>query len=447
MDLKERKQINIIKYIILYMFLYSLHLTVTLMGDDFFFAEVSDKYSLVNYLITRYENWSGRIFPEIILYTMLDDLVWLWRMINPLMLIILSFGMVRILKKEVTFFNILIAVLTLGYFNQGILSGGFFWITGSINYLWPITLGLLSMIPFADKVLRDEITDKKIFSVYFILGLLASISQEQVSLCISSFAVLTIITLFYRRRKIEKRYLFMTGMLIIGTLILVLAPGNSARWMVEVDTWYPDFDELSLKAKTFYGIIWIYQKTFFDMKGIVFLLSIILILSCIKNKFITNGFYFKSFIILVIVNVSLNFFDIGITSLYDFESLKSWVNTGPWSYIGFIKVIIPYIFWSVYGFLLFYIFIKNSDQKIFTLITIFASFCTLIIMFFSPTIYASGNRVLSVFAIIISLNMLNIIYKNKLIVNKFLIFLYSCVPMINLFKMIFIWINDGFRFL
>ncbi|WP_368985924.1 hypothetical protein NST54_18075 [Caldifermentibacillus hisashii] len=77
------------------------------------------------------------------------------------------------------------------------------------------------------------------------------ISQELIYLCISSFAVVTIITLFYRRREIEKRYPFMTGMLIIGTLILALAPGNSARWMVEVDTWYPGFDELSLEVKFF----------------------------------------------------------------------------------------------------------------------------------------------------------------------------------------------------
>lgn len=120
------KNPSAIKYTVLILVLYFIHFLVELASDDFWFSEVSSQYGLIEYIISRYEGWTGRVFPEFLLYTMLNELVWLWRIINPIIIILLSYGLVRILKRKVEFKDVLLALLTLGFFSPSILSNGFF---------------------------------------------------------------------------------------------------------------------------------------------------------------------------------------------------------------------------------------------------------------------------------------------------------------------------------
>lgn len=443
---KKGKQFEIMKYAILFFILYFIHFVVDLVGDDLWFSDVSSRYSLLDYIITRYQGWTGRIFPEFLLYTILDQFVWLWRILNPLMIMLLAYGLVRIVKSKVEFKDVLIAFITLGFFSVSILSNGFFWITGTFNYSWPIALGLISMIPYADMVLRNENPNNKWFSIYFLCGVLASISQEQVALCISSFAVLTIISMIYQKKKFDKKIVILTGIMIIGTCILIFAPGNGIRWEIEVDNWYPRFDEMSVKGKIFLGIIWLFEKLFVEMKGLIILLSVIAILSSLKQEAIIRTWYYRFFVILLIGIIGMNALDIGKGNLYNFQLIANIVINQTGTFIDIVNAIFPYVLWTVWATLLFVININNTENKLFILFSYLAAICTLVIIFFSPTIYASGNRVLTVSAVIFALITLHFIFMKKIIPmdRNYGLFLYAVIPLVNFARLVLIWIVRGF---
>ncbi|MEN0664361.1 MULTISPECIES: DUF6056 family protein [Bacillaceae] len=442
------KNPSAIKYTVLILVLYFIHFLVELASDDFWFSEVSSQYGLIEYIISRYEGWTGRVFPEFLLYTMLNELVWLWRIINPIIIILLSYGLVRILKRKVEFKDVLLALLTLGFFSPSILSNGFFWITGTFNYSWPIAFGLISMIPYADIILRNETPNVRMYPFYFLFGILASISQEQVALCISSFSILALGSLIYNKIKIDKKMLLLTGTIIVGTFILILAPGNGVRWQIEVDHWYPQFDEMSVLAKIFLGMIWLFEKLFIEMKALVFLLSIITIISCIKKETINQSWYFKFFVLLVLSITGVNLLGIGQNYVYDFQSIANIVINKTGTIQDMIKSVLPYLFWIIWALLLLIVSIKNTNHKFFVLFSYLAAISTLVIIFFSPTIYASGNRVLTVCSVILALIVLNLITKENIIPNnRFALYIYAVIPFLNIIRILHIWVVQGFQLL
>ncbi|MCM3763508.1 DUF6056 family protein [Neobacillus niacini] len=439
---------------LLYFFVYLYHLVVTkYQGDDIIFSKVSNDMTITQWLYTRYMEWSSRIFSDAMVYFILGERVWLWRIINPLLLIFLAIAIVRIWKRNFSFLEVLVALMLIGFFAQNVLSSGIFWITGSINYLWPIAFGMLAMIPYADKVFRDEsesLNNNFLFSLFLIIGFLASIGNEQVSLCISCFAILSHFALYWRHQKQNKKLIIMTICMVIGTSLMLLAPGNKERWIQEVAYWFPEFEDLSLKDHLYLGTVWAFEKVFYDMKYLVMLLSVITLIPYFQSKQFRNNRILKVFAIFFMLIVLVNISEIGKELLYNFKAIKSFdfsanllaIFTGNAS---FVSAVFPYAFWTAFSLMLGYLTIKNSQYKLFILISLLAFTATLMVMFFSPTIYGSGNRVLTVGSTILVLLITGKILENNLIQSWFYVFLLACFPIINLSQMLYKWLQNGFN--
>ena len=108
--------------------------------------------------------------------------------------------------------------------------GVFIWTDGSCNYLFPMIFLLLFMLPY----IRHYINDGKDVEIsyrpctMFFLGVLAGNSNENTVCWLVLFSVFYI---FYSYRKGIGKLWLLTGMLglIIGYVILLLAPGNFLR--------------------------------------------------------------------------------------------------------------------------------------------------------------------------------------------------------------------------
>ena len=148
------KTVNFRFCLLLYIVLYILHLKISLVNgsDDVWFADASNTSPFLEWITMRYTTWSGRIFPDAMLYLLLDEFLWVWRLLNPLFLILLAYALVRVIKKDVSRLEMLVAIIIFGYISNSVLNSGFFWITGSMNYLWPIALGLVGMLPFVNHI-------------------------------------------------------------------------------------------------------------------------------------------------------------------------------------------------------------------------------------------------------------------------------------------------------
>lgn len=436
----------------MYLSLFGVLLTVSpFPGDDLFYKTASQKYSILEWIKIRYLEWSGRLIPDILSYYILDGKVWVWRILNPLIILLLAFSVVRIIKEKVSIKDVLLVIFAFGYIHQGVLSSGFFWITGSLNYLWPITFGLFAMIPLADKVFRDKKKLDRIPFIFFVLsGLLASISNEQVALCISCFSIIAHIYLFFHHKQQEPKIFIFTGIIIIGTLILLIAPGNQVRLESEITSWYPEFKELSFLNHLFVGIVWLYDKMFNEMRILVFTLAVITItgymLDCKLRKLRLFKFFTFLFSIVLAVILLGNEFNL----LFNFNNIKTINITSDFAYLWKVKnsliiALIPYLFWSAFSILLIILVVKKSENKYFILLCFLALIASIAVMFFSPTIYASGRRVLTVSSVLFSLIIVHFLINHKMLDNKLCFWGFSIIPIINVISILAKWFTWGFR--
>ncbi|NMD68807.1 hypothetical protein HHO41_00805 [Bacillus sp. DNRA2] len=448
------KQKNWFVYSFIFVLLYLYQLIVTILpGDDTIFSEASDQYSLVEWLSQRYSQWSGRLFPDTMVYFFLDENVWLWHIMNPLMMLLLAFSIVRIIKKITTWQEIVITLLVLGYFAQSVLSSGFFWITGSFNYLWPIALGAFSMIPFTDKVFRkDHLTINWKLSIHLIAGILASIGNEQVALSVACFSVLALIVLIIKKQKTDLFFVFFTLMVIIGACIQLFAPGNQVRYEANTEFWFPGFDQLSLKDHFYLGTIWAFEKLFRDMKYILLLLSTIAILVQFSENKKSPSFITVLFALQYTLTIGLHIIGDKIAYLYDFIKIKNYSFAESlftlWNMpLDFLVALLPYIYWTLYIMLLAYILfnINKNKNRYFVIIILVAVISTLVVMFFSPTIYGSGNRVLSVASVLLALLVVKTIIEHQFCNRLYTISILASFSLLNLAIMYIKWHFNGFN--
>lgn len=441
-----RKSLNFPFLFIVFSIFYLIHLRITVIpgSDDSWFAEASDNTPFLEWIINRYMTWSGRLFPDTMLYVLLDEYLWFWRILNSAFFMILAYGLIRLIKKEVYRTEFILVLLVVGYLSEGILRNGLFWITGTMNYLWPIALGVVAMIPFSNKILgNDHILSNKSLIIYVISGIIASISNEQVALCMSTFALISLIVDYLRHKTIDKKLLLLSVLIFIGTCILIFAPGNSVRWDSEVERWFPGFDQFSLKTKLHLGFVWLYEQLFVVMRNIILLLSITVFILFYKGtdntkyRFIFYVFSAQLFIIISSIILSRNvFYNFGLIKSYRISEniLRPWTSD-----LGFLIAVFPYAFWTLFSICLIILILKKSKHPFLIFLCLAAAVTTLIMMFFSPTIYASIERPLVVGSVLLSFVTIRLMIENEFLKNKLNIIILSCFPFLNLLHMLKNW--------
>jgi hypothetical protein len=418
------------------MYIFQLKIHVINGSDDTWFANVSKQTPYLKWIISRYNTWSGRIFPDTMLYALLNHYVWLWRILSTLMLLLLPFFMLKILKKDVIQKELILGIFMIGYISSDVLNSGFFWITGSIVYLWPIVLGLIGMYPFAIKIFNYPFKISWLKSIGFLLaGFLASISNEQVALCMLVFSLLTVLILIIKRKQLDKTLIVLTIVYLVGTCILLFAPGDKVRWVEEVARWFPGYDRLSFLSKIHLGIIWLYQQLFVELRNLILLLSLTVFVIYYKTSDIKRiSFYIFSILLFLFISSLLLgktedlFYNFQLINQYSFSQNVIHFWRANW---GFVHAIFPYIFWTGFSFLLLYLILIKTKQKVFVFLCLAAALSTFVMMFFSPTIYASGTRTLTVGSVLISIVILTLIFEFNLEKSKLSYLIFACLPLLN----------------
>jgi hypothetical protein len=436
----------------IYLVLYLIHYAVFYVADDIWFAAVQNT-PYIEWITSRYYGWSGRLFADSTLYFLMYNKAWIWRLLNPFLFMALAFGITRIIKKDFTLREFLIALFTLGFLSQPVLSSAFFWITGSINYLWPIALGLFAMIPYADRIFRRELAlTKTRFIITIISAFLASIGNEQVALCMCAFAVVSHVSLIFRQEKQDRRLLILTVVILSGASILLFAPGNRVRWAAESKQWYPGFELLTFKQHLHVGFMWMFDKLFTMMKNLIYVLAFVTLFAANKDAELRKRWYFK----LLAVFTCLGFFsslaigqDVGW--LYNFNSLKSY-SLGGFLHLsginkGMLLALVPYLFWTSFCLLLAYLVIKKGENKVFLTLCLLATLSALVVLFFSPTIFASGDRVLAVSSVLLSILVVYTILKNNLLQGYLAFILFAGLPVANFVIFFSNWFLKGYSVL
>lgn len=352
-----------------------------LSNDDQYFLRIYKEGSIFNHLLQRYYGWSGRVFLEaFLIFTIGYD--WLWKILMPFSVFILSFSIVRICSDNSNKFDFFIPFVGVLFFLMppGVVKESIWWVTGFYNYLLPLSCGFLFVyIVFY----RDFLPNfYKIISIFLIF---LSCSAEQVAL----FVFFSLLACVLKHRKYDFYIIFVFFLVCACIFILFLAPGNLARSNFEL-RWFPDYYFYSFLQKISFGVDRLHEH-FWSLENVLIPVSFLFsgwIVFIEREKF---GLFYLIFIKLVICYFfyySLLFFCEG-NFLYEKLGPVNW---------GGVKKYVEYFFMFLLFSYLFVLLISLEGGYLVAIYFASAIFLTIAIGF-SPTIYASGERIFFLFNI------------------------------------------------
>lgn len=369
-------------------------------GDDAIFDDMVRSMPYLEYIKMRYLTWTGRIGGETLVYLLFSLGIWFWRFANAVMVAAVPMLVLLIVKhvsppkesqaKESLLQSIQLPIITCaGYLLMDIFTFGHgaVWVTGSVFYTWSFALALLC-IYLNLRFLDANTISKKQLAFLFPLLFLASTSIEQIGAVLFAFFAGTIF--FYRREKrfIPTGFYVEAAFTVILLAIVIAAPGNSARIIEETQAWFPTFADLSLSERAFISTQWFLSSLANEGKlFLVFIWIGSLLVAPTKGKVdITLSAIFTAIALLPFAGVHA-LSDMGIDYINPAippTVFPSFANATPMNLIAMA--------WWL-GATAFTFYMVNKSMKLGGVAALAAALLCEAMMFFTPTIYASGERV------------------------------------------------------
>lgn len=380
MKLLIRYKIEIYYFIMSLLFSFQSLSLIDNDGDQRWFSEMASEmnYDYLQFAIDRYYNWSSRLLIEST--TMFFSV---HQYFFSIILIVVTFFLLLVFKKllirrdnEIS--TILLPIIFLLIFPSYLFT--------SAGLIATVTNYYLPMFTLTISWYFYEKNDVK----YIILAtpfLVYTVMQEQ-------FAVFTFLIFFYLFisfyldfRKINFGYLVVQFFSIIGILSAAISPGSKVRSNIEIETWYPNFEQITLFNKVFLGFIDT-NRVLFLGEMLVFLYIIILltfVVAMLKRNvysLVASG----SLLLLFIFNklglhTILSVFHEIITETPIFQfNIKSYFLI---YFMTIMLLFIVAIVWSCFD---------SKKKSLFVLFLLISGYLSRMLVVFSPTIYASGER-------------------------------------------------------
>ncbi len=221
-------------------------------GDDVTYAGIWGKQPLFAFLQERYLKWSSRVVIEAVMLPLTAVSPWVWRILDVFMLLLLVwitadlFGTEKKLQAQILFFAML---WTVPFFSLS--SAG--WITTTVNYLWTLTLGLVALRP-----LKHWLKGEKCPPAEYIacpLCVLYGANMEQMGAILLGAYLVMGLYLLAEKRKLSPFYFVQLGLVVLSLFFILWAPGNGERTISETERFFPEFSSFSAYEKLWMGFL------------------------------------------------------------------------------------------------------------------------------------------------------------------------------------------------
>jgi hypothetical protein len=444
--------LNILPFAVVFIYLLTFHQNIVPVdGDDTYFNRVYETQSLFEFLAERYNAWSGRLSVDTMMYFISPQLR-LWRLLNSLAITMLCFNLVVLLlgnrfwllDYRKTARVILFTCFGIGLINIKVLDSAFFWITGSFNYLWPIAAGSLALIPFREALFNNHLNLTARPSLWFVLPMLAVIfaglGDEQVSLTLLLLMVGTNIALFINVRRVKPYLLLLTVTAAISVAILLMAPGNNLRYEFAITHVLPEFEDIAIGPRIFWSMRWLLTQVVDVNRGLLILLFGFIAISLQRiavsrtDKILVYvATFIAGFLVISALNLDILHSDLKVwfdEKFFEFKALDEFVQAS--AKLGrnnkFYWFCIPYLIWVATIASIPFLIWKSCRRGRVNGLALAILFCTAIItlvfMFFSPTIFASGHRIDAMYSVILLFIVISLFYnvEDRIPVSFLLVF-------------------------
>lgn len=382
--IKELMNKKYVYYVCLFIFVFALHLFMRP-------GEADDSWFINNYTgnplsfaYMRYMQWSSRFLIEMVLVVIASLPLIVWKVLDTLMIVLLFYSgnkLLNIKNRKILIFEIFL-IMTLPWKVFGETG----WIATTLNYTWPITLGLYGFSILLEKKINIF---KQIMAFFCIIF---ACNQEQMCCVMLAF----IIICFYIRtfqKKNNKVFLIPFIICILMGVLHIVCPGNSMRQISEMQTWYPAYQNFDILDKTFIGIISTVTAILFDFR-IIYIAFIGMLILYTKylplNKKLS---YIIQFILACFIFINIYPFD--STQLMFYSKAQESIA------ITFMNFVLPVLLFSLLISIVIYLILKTKNRYNYMFVLLFLSgICSRLILGFSPTVYASGKRTVIYFYIV-----------------------------------------------
>lgn len=218
------------------------HQLIFLYGDDYFYGtfHLSGLFDFFKMHTGHYTEINGRAIIHLLVTFLLIFDIYIWRFINPLIILLTLYFLSKIVlfrktadSENIDFTSILIA--SIGLFlliGVDIARESIYWLTGSINYLYPIF-----MLSWAVYIFNKSLSDGKKHYFLPLLCFFASATTEQTGIMTAGLLIMVCtakkLPINSERENLRLTHYISTVCAIIGYLTVVLAPGTFHRWDTE----------------------------------------------------------------------------------------------------------------------------------------------------------------------------------------------------------------------
>lgn len=416
-----------IKYLVIAVFiilLFILHSRIVPnFGDDLTYIKVWNEKSLGLFLKDRYQWWSSRVIIEAIMMLLIAASPWVWRIFNIIIILLFIWNISDLFgnkDKKLSFilFGMLMWIIPL----PSLYSAG--WITTTTNYLWSLSLGSIALRPIA-YCLMDRKNKKWEYICYPLCAIYSANMEQMAAILLGAYLVFGVYLLI-QKKKISPLFLIQLLLIVLSLCFILASPGNNYRNSYEMERYFPEFGEMNIVEKILMGFI---ETFYYYLAGghgnVCYLVAgisgilLFLFLTTFNNKKYRNGagliitFPFLSYWCFtylfpyLLYDINIGRFRRAMAVLS--ENSKIFGQSEYTQLFIMIQIFIYAIVLICIALSIFFIH-GRTQETLLQLIILAAGFSSRVIIGFSPTIYASGDRT----ALFCSAAILIVTYRNIL---------------------------------
>lgn len=236
-------------------------------GDDLGYYEMAANTSLWGFLL---ESDSARVSKNITLYLTMRSGIGVWRVVNAAMFtlffwvlskLVLLAGRVEDLRER--FYLRFIVLVSVCFMHISIIGYAIFWVTGTQDYLWPCTFGLLSLLLELELFFAGKDSGWRFAGILF-FALMGGLGQEQISLMLLGADALLFLYRWLRKAGDWKRHAVVVCVRALTLLTLVVNPMNQIR--IGAAGGYAGFHQMSFGKHLFLTTQWVLSGYANEMK-------------------------------------------------------------------------------------------------------------------------------------------------------------------------------------
>lgn len=391
----------------LFALLVALDSRLTDSDDMVFITQTAPYHTVVDWVSARYQNWSGRVAGEGIVYIFSNLPLILWQITTVGMYALFSgllFRYYRIITSPKSYAKTdiiaLIAALTLPYLlDKSVFAEGILWVTGGMVYFWSVTLMLLALYAPTAYVLRHKLPSWWLIIASYLATIVVTLSQEQAGISLIVALLCLVIAAFRQRLTLRWHHLSLSAVAVVSFVISIKAPGNIVRLRAETATWLPDFYTTPLGGHINDAFRWTLEALV-NHSGLMIVLlwvSISALLFIRKKRALIDY-------VLIAFFVSMGVLSIG----RGLEVLQYWtVFHATWHAetpsLGASIILVPWVIALIATPLAVIRAVPDLTARLIVITLIICGYGTTLMMTLTPTMYASSWRSMLVPSMILGL--------------------------------------------